>query len=199
MLSLKPLVLLAFASSVLAQTTPPAKPDLSTATPVASPNRSQLSSLSKPMTSTKASSTTVSAVTVVDSTGKTVGRALSNNDVLVPYNGQLMHAVVYSVADTLDWGGNSQFFYASSNCSGVPSMYSFFAGTRYIGNRVTDQSGTYMAIIDTTTATQQTVASSFYFDGVANQCYAYMQTIAVAPILTTVPISTFGTPPMMFK
>lgn len=197
----------------MAQNQPPPRGD---GVPVTSHNKTLFSSLSAPIKPSGGGGSPTSAITVIDGTGKTLGRWYHNPfpynqiSVLMPYNGQFMVASLTAEyrngkpTGSLDWGfSSSSTNYASTDCSGTAyvSGYGYLGGTTYLGMSIADASGSFMLIVDTRTIATIGVASTYYYNGTTWQCYAYPQAgqSDVYPIMGTAPLANFGVSPMTLK
>ncbi|MDB5868828.1 MAG: hypothetical protein JWP96_1160 [Polaromonas sp.] len=151
------------------------------------------------------------AIVWVDSTGKTIGRALATNSMLVTYENQpamltgLESDRSCNAANvcTHQSGGNrwSAFYtvyYLSTDCTGTPYLpYSGF-GTPYVGVPVIDGDATYIYILKVTDTTRVNVNSSY----VNNTCRSVRGGVFpsdAAPVTAVVPASTFGAAPYFLK
>lgn len=200
-------------------------PSFSKSNPVDSPNRTPFASLAATSRTPVGPATSTSGISVVDSTGKTIGRYMSGvggngGEILTSYNNQLIQIMGLDndydpqtnrirsggLNFTLRPGTNSGQFpvvYTSSDCSGTSySGLSYFTGgTRYTAIPVTDtwpptsSAAMYLLVFDTAHPINLSVNSVFD----QGQCFVYSFTQTVAKALGAVPASTIGNPPYYLK
>lgn len=219
-----PLLVWGMSSTAWGQASPQRHPpSLSTSNPVGSPNRTPFSSLATTFRTPVGPPMGSSGISVVDSTGKTIGRYLSGVggvEILTSYNNQLMQITGLSndynpqtgqvqsggLNFTLSPGPNSGQYavlYTSSDCSGTSysGLTYFVAGTPYAALPVTDtwpptsSAAMYLLVFDTAHPINLSVNSAFY----QGQCYVQSFTTSGAKALGAAPASTMGTPPYYLK
>jgi hypothetical protein len=198
------------------------KPDTSNSQPVASPNRTTSRNW---VTSGKAGKSRhhgekaekgakgdLSAIVWVDSTGRTVGRAIGNYAILTSFDNQLATLTGLYPDSTCDanrvctnpsggarWSEFESVYYTSSDCTGTPYSVGSALGTPYLGVPITDSGGTYLYFFKAVDTTRVTLNSRYSTDG----CFAIgirgaFPTDAI-PVSDVVPGPTYGTPPFFLK
>lgn len=145
----------------------------------------------------------------VDANGKTLGRALAETSVLVPYEDQtavldgLSSDRVCDVKGTctfpggMNWSDYFAVYYPSRDCTGPAYSTVATAATPYKGIPVKDNGETFIYMARG--ADNVSIETKSYFtDGT---CYAYTQPYPVyaAPVTAVLPASTFGTGPYYIK
>ena len=195
------------------------KPDASNSQPVASPNRTSSrtwatsgkggKSRHQGEKSEKADS---AAIKWVDSTGKTMGRAIGNHAILTTFDNQLATITGLYPDQTCDadrvctypsngarWSEFESVYYTTPDCTGMPYSLSAAMGTPYLGVPVVDSGGAYLYFFKAVDTTRITLRSNYS----NNACFVIGIRGAfptdAAPVSDVVPASTYGTPPFFLK
>ena len=148
----------------------------------------------------------------VDSTGRTVGRAIGNFAILTMYDDQLAtitglgsdshcdaNRVCTFASNGARWSEFEAVYYTSSDCTGVPYALGAALGTPYVGIPITDSGGTYLYFFKAVDTTRVTLNSRYS----SNTCSALgirgaFPTDAI-PVSGVLPASNYGTPPFFLK
>lgn len=170
---------------------------------VSSPNKTQFSTLSSSSQKPNAPNTTVSAIALIDSMGKNIGRLFATDLAILPYNGDFMSAAVAQQENKLGWRvQNSWVYYASADCSGPAYGNTYYVpGARYVGLASEDQSGAFMLVM-ATSASSVTIMSMYGNDGrgAGWGCFAVdPYTSEWLPVVGSAPLSNFGVPPFTIR
>lgn len=133
---------------------------------------------------------------LVDSTGKTVGRYVGTQ-VLLLYNGETLPM---NLANTQDGNGfatssawtwhEREIMYTTSNCSGQGYLY-----LQSNGSRLWVIANNSAAYVSSGSPTSVTVGSYFY----QGACSLTSYTLPVAPITGSFSLDAYGTPPFYVK
>jgi hypothetical protein len=196
--------------------------DESNSQPVASPNRTLSKEWARSHNPTKSTkdmgnkdSSKTAAVVWVDSTGKTVGRALEiafGEQVLVTFENELITLTGLFPERTCDFnadfctltfsGGVNWIFssvqYTSTDCTGTPYISSAPNGRPINGVPILDNGETFIYLYNATQNTIQTI-QSFFSNGRCSQSFGGSFPQNVSPVMAVVPASTFGITPFFLK
>lgn len=196
------------------------KPDMSRAERVASPNRTTSRAWANLGKAGKArqqgekgeKSAKADAIVWVDSTGRTIGRAIGNFGILATFDNQLAtltglypdqtcdaNRVCTNPSNGAKWSEFESVYYTSSDCTGTPYSVSGALGTPYLGVPITDSGGTYLYFFKSVDTTRVTLFSRYSTDG----CFVIgirgaFPTDAI-PVSDVAPASNYGTPPFFLK
>lgn len=198
------------------------KPDASNSQPVASPNRTSSrtwatsgkagKSKHQSEKSEKSEKAESAAIKWVDSTGRTIGRAIGNYAILTTFDNQLATLTGLYADQTCDanrvctnpsngakWSEFESVYYTTSDCTGTPYSVGGALGTPYLGVPITDSGGTYLYFFKAVDTTRVTLRSRYSTDG----CFVIgirgaFPTDAI-PVSDVVPGPTYGTPPFFLK
>ena len=198
------------------------KPDASNSQPVASPNRTSSrtwatsgkagKSKHQGEKSEKSEKAESAAIKWVDSTGRTIGRAIGNYAILTTFDNQLATLTGLYADQTCDanrvctnpsngakWSEFESVYYTTSDCTGTPYSVGGALGTPYLGVPITDSGGTYLYFFKAVDTTRVTLRSRYSTDG----CFVIgirgaFPTDAI-PVSDVVPGPTYGTPPFFLK
>ncbi|MDB5931270.1 MAG: hypothetical protein JWR60_2977 [Polaromonas sp.] len=156
-------------------------------------------------------SSSLDAIVWTDSTGKTIGRALQSNAILLKYDNELATLIGLEPDQTcnakgvctLQSGGGrwSSFFavyYTSADCTGTPYGPYQAVGTPYAGIPVIDADGTFLYIFKATDTIRVNAGSSYS----SNTCFSIRGgdwPLDAAPVSAVVPASDFGVQPYFLK
>lgn len=198
---------------------PAAKPDLSKSQPVASPNRTTSQTMvasAKGVKSrqhgAKGDKADSAPIVWVDSTGRTVGRAIGNFGILTTFDNQPAtltglypdqscdaNRVCTNSSGGAQWSPFESVYYTTSDCTGIPHSVGSALGTPYLGVPITDSGGTYLYFFKAVDTTRVTLRSRYSTDG----CFVIgirgaFPTDAI-PVSDVVPATTYGTPPFFLK
>jgi hypothetical protein len=161
-------------------------------------------------------SSTPAAVVWVDSTGKTVGRALEIGsffgDVLVTFENELIVLQGLFPERRCDFNGDfctltfsggvswifSSLQYPSTDCTGTPYISSATTGRPINGVAIIDNGETFIYLYNVTQNTVQTI-QSFFSNGRCSQSLGGSFPQNVSPVMAVVPASTFGITPFFLK
>jgi hypothetical protein len=220
------LVLISIAMASHAQQTPGASPqsksiDTSRLQGVAGPNRTASMTMADSGKSGRHwhggrnwDSSGADAILWVDSTGRTIGRAISSNTVLLNYENQLtaltgleadqtctVNGCVYNNAGNR-WSSSSSVYYPSADCTGTPYLQPYLPyggfGTPSVGIPVVDGDTTYIYLFKVTDTKRVTVGSSY-----SNHICYFIRSgffeLDAAPVTAVVPASAFGQQPYFLK
>jgi len=184
---------------------------------VASPNRTASGALAnadkadRARRADKGGKVSTDAIVWVDATGRTVGRAINTNAVLLTYDGQPTILTGLEVDQVCDAGGvcsyassgnrwSSYFsvYYTSPDCSGTPYLPYGGFGTPYVGVPVVDADGTYIYLLKVTDTVRVNAASS-YSNNTCSAIRGGELPLDAAPVSAVVPASSFGRPPYFLK
>ena len=152
------------------------------------------------------------AIKWVDSTGRTMGRAIGNFGILTTFDNQLVTITGLYPDQTCDvnsvctypsngarWSEFESVYYTTSDCTGMPYSLSGAMGTPYLGVPVLDSGGAYLYFFKAVDITRVTLKSSY----ANNACFEIGIRGAfptdAAPVSEVVPASTYGTPPFFLK
>jgi hypothetical protein len=196
--------------------------DESKSQPVTSPNRTSSREWARLHNSIKFTkdmgdkeSSKPAAVVWVDSTGKTVGRALEigggPTEVLVTFEHELIvlqglfperKCDVNGDFCTLTFSGGvnwnfSSLQYPSTDCTGAPYIASATNGRPVNGVAIIDSGETFIYLYNSTQNTVQTIRS-FFQNGRCSQSFGVFP-LNVSPVAAVVPASTFGITPFFLK
>lgn len=148
-------------------------------------------------------------VTWIDSIGKTVGRALTENSVLVTYEDQTAILDGLSsdrVCDAngactfpggMNWSKYFAVYYVSKDCTGQAYSQVPTQATPYKGTPIVDGGETYIYMARGADNARMTLGS-FFTAGVCYDAFKQYQEYA-APVIAALPASTFGTGPFFIK
>lgn len=159
----------------------------------------------------KDGSSSTDAIVWVDSTGKTIGRAIGTNAMLVTYDNQpatltglegdrscsANNVCVFKSAGNR-WSPFFTIYFLTDDCTGTPYLPYGGFGTPYAGVPVIDGDTTYIYILKVTDTTRVTVNSSF----VNNACRSVRGGAFpsdAAPVTAVLPESAFGVAPYFLK
>jgi hypothetical protein len=198
------------------------KPDLSRSEPVASPNHTSSRTWATSGKGGKArqhgdrgdrgGKADSAAIVWVDSTGRTVGRAIGNFGILTTFDNQLAtltglspdqscdaNRVCTSPSNGARWSEFESVYYTTPDCTGIPYSLGGALGTPYLGVPITDSGGTYLYFFKAVDTTRVTLHSRYSTDG----CFVIGIRGAfptdAAPVSDVVPATTYGTPPFFLK
>ena len=196
-----------------------AKPDASNSQPVASPNRTSSRTWATSGKGGKSrhhgekgGKSDSAAIVWVDSTGKTMGRAIGNYAILTTFDNQLATLSGLYPDQTCDadrvctypsngarWSEFESVYYTTPDCTGIPYSLSAAMGTPYLGVPVVDSGGAYLYFFKAVDTTRVTLRSNYS----NNACFVIGIRGAfptdAAPVSDVVPASTYGTPPFFLK
>lgn len=204
---------------------PSGKPDAANSQPVASPNRTTSRNWAtsgkgsksrhqgeKGEKGEKSGKGDAAAIVWVDSTGRTVGRAIGNYAILTTFDNQLATLTGLYPDQTCDanrgctypsngarWSEFESVYYTTSDCTGIPYSVGGALGTPYLGVPITDSGGTYLYFFKAVDTTRVILNSRYSTDGcfVTGIRGAFL-TNAI-PVSDVVPGPTYGTPPFFLK
>lgn len=218
-LSFLTLALGSHAQQPLQGNTASGKPDASSSQPVASPNRTTSRTLATSGKSGKSrhhgekgGKSDSAAIVWVDSTGKTMGRAIGNHAILTTFDNQLATITGLYPDQTCDanrvctypsngarWSELEAVYYTSSDCTGLPYSLSAAMGTPYLGVPVVDSGGAYLYFFKAVDTTRVTLRSNYSNNVCAQIGIRGAFPTDAAPVSDVVPASTYGTPPFFLK
>ena len=225
-----PLVGLAFASQAQQApetSAPSGKPDASSAQQVASPNRTASRTWAAAGKADKADKLRhgdksergengekrgLAPIIWVDSTGRTVGRAIGNFAILATYDNQVATIVGLGPDSKCDasrgctyasnganWSEFESVYYTTTDCTGTPYSIGGAIGTPYRGIPITDNGGTYLYFFKAVDTIRVVLGSRYSTSG----CFVIGSRGAsptdAAPVSDVVPATTYGTPPFFLK
>lgn len=145
---------------------------------------------------------------LVDSTGKTVGRYISeqyNSGVLVSYNKQIFGLPLYAdmnfnTGQFQSFGFNwvySPTYFTTADCSGQIYIFNNYVTGYWAGEQAltveTNKNGGELLIVNYTTPTFMNFVSTW--DPYQKICLPMTGSGPAFPVSSTVPLSIFGTPP----
>ena len=184
---------------------------------VASPNRTASMALANADKSArnrradKDGKVSTDAIVWVDATGRTVGRAINTNAMLLTYDGQPAILTGLEVDQACDAGGACSYasggnrwssyfsvYYTSPDCAGTPYLPYGGFGTPYVGVPVVDAGATYIYLLKVT-ETVRVSAGSSYTNNTCHSIRGGELPLDAAPVSAVVPASTFGRPPYFLK
>lgn len=148
----------------------------------------------------------------VDSTGRTVGRAIGNYAILATFDNQLATIVGLGPDSKCDpirgctyasnganWSEFESVYYTTADCTGTPYSVGGAIGTPYRGIPITDSGGTYLYFFKTVDTIRVVLGSRYSTSG----CFVIGSRGAfptdAAPVSDVVPATTYGTPPFFLK
>ncbi|NDP62731.1 hypothetical protein [Polaromonas sp.] len=201
---------------------PSGKPDVSRSERVASPNRTSSRTWATSGKAGKArqqgdrgdrgEKADSAAIKWVDSTGRTMGRAIGNYAILATFDNQLATITGLYPDQTCDanrvctypsngarWSEFESVYYTTPDCTGLPYSLSGAVGTPYLGVPVVDSGGAYLYFFKAVDTTRVTLHSSYS----NNVCFQIGIRGAfptdATPVSDVLPASTYGTPPFFLK
>ena len=152
------------------------------------------------------------AIKWVDSTGRTIGRAIGTFAILATYDNQLATLTGLSSDNKCDpirgctyasnganWTEFESVYYTTEDCTGTPHSIRGAVGTPYLGIPITDSGGTYLYFFKAVDTIRVVLSSRYSTSG----CFVIgsrgtSPTDAV-PVSNVVPATTYGTPPFFLK
>ncbi|CDS51704.1 hypothetical protein [Polaromonas sp. CG9_12] len=221
-LSLLTLALASHAQLPPEASAPPAKPDVSRSERVASPNRTSSRTWAdsgkadkhrhQSEKSDKGDKADKAAIKWVDSTGRTMGRAIGSSAILTTFDNQLATITGLYPDQTCDanrvctypsngarWTEFESVYYTTADCTGLPYSLSGAMGTPYLGIPVVDSGGAYLYFFKAVDTTRVTLRSSYSNNVCAQIGIRGAFPTDAAPVSDVVPASTYGTPPFFLK
>ena len=152
------------------------------------------------------------AIKWVDSTGRTMGRAIGNYAILATFDNQLATIVGLGSDSKCDpirgctyasnganWSEFESVYYTTADCTGTPYSVGGAIGTPYRGIPITDSGGTYLYFFKAVDTTRVILGSRYSTSG----CFVIGSRGAfptdAAPVSDVVPATTYGTPPFFLK
>ena len=148
----------------------------------------------------------------VDSTGRTMGRAIGNFAILATYDHQLAtltglgsdskcdatQGCIYA-SNGAKWSEFESVYYTTTDCTGIPYSVGAAVGTPYLGIPITDSGGTYLYFFKAVDTTRVILGSRYSTSGcfVIGSRGAFL-TNAV-PVSNVVAATAYGTPPFFLK
>lgn len=205
-----------------AQQAPPANPSASqpdpsqkTSSPNRTPSATWMASGKRDMPRRQDDKTAPAdnaAIKWVDSTGRTIGRAIGNFAILASFDNELAtltglggdrkcdaNRVCTYASNGARWSEFEAVYYTTADCSGTPYALGGALGTPYLGVPITDSGGTYLYLFKSVDTTRVTLNSRYSIDG----CFVIGSRGAfptdATPLSEVVPASNFGTPPFFLK
>ena len=198
------------------------KPDASKSQRVASPNRTSSGTWATSgkggksrhhgEKSEKSEKSDSAAIKWVDSTGKTMGRAIGNHAVLTTFDNQLATITGLYPDQTCDadrvctypsngarWSEFESVYYTTPDCTGIPYSLSAAMGTPYLGVPVVDSGGAYLYFFKAVDTTRVTLRSNYSNNVCAQIGIRGAFPTDAAPVSDVVPAPTYGTPPFFLK
>lgn len=148
----------------------------------------------------------------VDSTGRTMGRAIGNFAILAMHDNRLATITGLGADSKCDagrgctyasngakWSEFESVYYTTADCTGTPYSISGAVGTPYLGIPITDNGGTYLYFFKAVDITRVTLGSRYSTSG----CFVIGSRGAfptdATPVSDVVPATTYGTPPFFLK
>lgn len=156
--------------------------------------------------------TDLAPIVWVDSTGRTMGRAIGNFAILTTFDNQLatltglgsdskcdaIRGCTYA-SNGAKWSEFESVYYTTTDCTGTPYSISGAVGTPYLGIPITDSGGTYLYFFKAVDITRVVLGSRYSTNG----CFVIGSRGAsptdAAPVSHVVQATTFGTPPFFLK
>lgn len=205
-----------------------AKPDMSRSQRVASPNRitsqmwsasgkvgksrQQLDKSARINTADRGEAAEPGMIKWVDSTGRTMGRAIGNFAILTTFDNQLAtitglypdercdanRVCTYS-SNGARWSDYETVYYTTSDCTGLPYSLSVAMGTPYLGVPVVDSGGAYLYFFKAVDMTRVTLRSGFSNNACFQMGIRGASPIDAAPVSDVAPASNFGVAPFFLK
>lgn len=156
--------------------------------------------------------TDLAPIVWVDSTGRTMGRAIGNFAILATYDNQLATLTGLGSDSKCDasrgctyasngakWSEFESVYYTTTDCTGTPYSISSAVGTPYLGIPITDSGGTYLYFFKAVDTTRVILGSRYSTSG----CFVIGSRGAsptnAVPVSNVVPATTYGTPPFFLK
>ena len=198
------------------------KPDMSRLERIASPNRTSSRAwvtLAKEgklknqnEKADKGDKVETAAIKWVDSTGRTMGRAIGNFAILTTFDNQLATITGLYADQTCDanrvctypsngarWSEFESVYYTTPDCTGLPYSLSTAVGTPYLGIPVIDSGGAYLYFFKAVDTTRVTLRSGYS----NNACFQIGIRAAsptdATPVSDVVPAFSYGTTPFFLK
>lgn len=148
----------------------------------------------------------------IDSTGRTMGRAIGNFAILTTYDNQLATLTGLGSDSKCDanrgctyasngakWSEFESIYYTTTDCTGTPYSIGGAVGTPYLGIPITDSGGTYLYFFKAVNITRVVLGSRYSTNG----CFVIGSRGAfptdATPVSSVVQATTFGTPPFFLK
>ena len=152
------------------------------------------------------------AIKWVDSTGRTMGRAIGNFAILATFDNQLATVIGLGADRLCDanrvctytsngarWSEFESVYYTTADCTGIPYSFGGALGTPYLGIPITDSGGTYIYFFKAVDTKRVTLNSRYSTDG----CFVIGSRGGfpgdAAPVSEVVPASDYGIPPFFLK
>lgn len=148
----------------------------------------------------------------VDSTGRTMGRAIGNFAVLTTFDNQMATITGMYADQTCDanrvctylsngarWSEFESVYYTTPDCTGIPYSLSAAVGTPYLGIPVVDSGGAYLYFFKAVDTTRVTLRSGYS----NNACFQIgirgASPTDATPVSDVAPASSYGTAPFFLK
>lgn len=152
------------------------------------------------------------AIQWIDSSGKTMGRAIGDYAILTTFDNQFAtltrlgadtscdaNRVCTFASNGAKWSEFVSVYYTTADCTGTPYSLSGAVGTPYLGVPVTDSGGTYLYFFKAVDTRRVTLQSRYGNDG----CFAIGSRAPLStdatPVSDVVPAAMYGTPPFFLK
>jgi len=198
------------------------RPGASKSQPVASPNRTSSrtwatsgkggKSRYQGEKNEKGEKNDFAAIKWVDSTGKTVGRAIGNFAILTTFDNQPATISGLYPDQTCDanrvctyqsggarWSEFESVYYTTPDCTGRPYSLGAALGTPYLGVPVLDSGGAYLYFFKAVDVARVTLKSLYSFNACFEIGIRGSFPTDAAPVSEVVPASVYGTPPFFLK
>lgn len=152
------------------------------------------------------------AIKWVDSTGRTMGRAIGNFAILATFDNQLATITGLYADQTCDanrvctypsngarWSEFESVYYTTPDCTGLPYSLATAVGTPYLGVPVVDSGGAYLYFFKAVDMTRVTLRSGYS----NNVCFQVgirgASPTDATPVSDVAPASNYGTAPFFLK
>lgn len=205
-----------------------AKPDMSRSQRVASPNRTtsqmwaasskvgknrqQLDKSARTAIAERGEAVESAPIKWVDSTGRTMGRAIGNFAILTTFDNQLAtitglypdercdaNRVCTYPSNGARWSDYESVYYTSPDCTGLPYSLAVAMGTPYLGVPVVDSGGAYLYFFKAVDMTRVTLRSGFSNNACFQMGIRGASPTDAAPVSEVSAGSNFGIAPFFLK
>ena len=152
------------------------------------------------------------AIQWVDSSGRTLGRAIGNFAILATFDNQLATITGLGADRNCDasrvctyasngarWSEFEAVYYTTPDCTGIPYALGGALGTPYLGVPITDSGGTYLYFFKAVDTRRVTLQSRYAIDGCSVLGSRSPLLIEATPVSGVVPATAYGTPPFFLK
>lgn len=152
------------------------------------------------------------AIRWVDSTGRTMGKAIGNFAILATFDNELAtltglgadkkcdaNRVCTFASNGARWPEFESIYYTTPDCSGTPYSLDGALGTPYLGVPIVDSGGVYLYFFKAVDTIRVTLTSRYSAEG----CFVIGIRGAfptdATPVSEVVPASNYGTPPFFLR